>query len=139
QRRQGSRNLGGDSVRIVLNLEIPYTDHLPASSLERLVLSGITGEVALDLLVPVAAPAARLPLAGMAVPKGAVHQHRESPAGEGNVDAAARAAPVTAPSAQPGAPERAAEQQLRFGVAAADRGHDSAATLARGRRRAERV
>jgi hypothetical protein len=39
----------------------------------------------------------------------------------------------------PCAPERAAKQQLRLGVAAADRGHDSAAALARGGRRAERV
>jgi len=69
QGRHVSRNIGSDSVRIVLNLEIPHQDHLPSGRAKRLVLSGVAGKVALDLGVPVAALAARLPLARVTVPE----------------------------------------------------------------------
>ncbi len=115
KRRQSIRNLGSDGVRIVLNIEIPHPHHLPACRAQRIVLGRVAREVALDLFVPVAAPTARLPLAGMAVPERSIHEHRQPPTRERDVNAAAGAAPVAAPASHPGAPKRVAKQQLWFG------------------------
>jgi hypothetical protein len=123
----------------VLNFEIPHPQHLPTGSTQRFVLGSVAGEVALDFLVPIAAPAARLPLARMAMPERSIDENRQPPARESEIDPAAGAAPMTAPATHPGAPERATQQQLGFGVAAADRRHDPAAALARGGRGAKRV
>ena len=79
---------------VPVNLEIPETQHRPASLREGLVLPRVASDVPLDLLVPVARPSARLPLTRVSVPERAVDEHGDLPAREGDVDPAARPAPV---------------------------------------------
>src|SRR6185295_12761594 len=93
--------------RILLNLEVPDSQHSPPRIRERRVLSGVARDVALDLGVPVALPAIRLPFARVTVPERTIDKDSEFPARERYVDASARTAPVTAPASHPCFPQRA--------------------------------
>lgn len=126
-------------VWVMLNLEIPQSDYAPAGVGERPVLALIARDVALDLLVPVAAPTAGLPLAWMAVPEGAVDEDRELPTRERDVDATARSRPVAPEAPKAGVPERGAEHAFGARVLAADARHDAPTTLRRGSGGAQRV
>ena len=106
---------------------------------ERLVVSGVTCDVPLDLRVPVALPAIGLPLARVTVPERAVHEHGNLSSYERDVYPSARPRPVTAVPALPGAAESRAEVSLGPGVRATDARHDAASSFGRGRGRAERV
>lgn len=123
----------------MLDLEVPYPQHFPAGGSERFILRYVPGEVAFDLFVPVAAPAARLPFTRMPMPEGAVDEHGELPARERDVYATPGAARVAAPAAHADPPERAPQQQLWLGIRGSNRRHDPATTLARCGRGAKRV
>src|SRR5581483_1752598 len=126
-------------VWVMLDLEVPQPHNAPTRFDERLVLTLIASHVALDLLVPVAAPAPRLPFAWVAVPEGAVDEHRDFPARERHVDTTARTWPMTPEAAEAGPPQRRTKQALGSCVPAADARHDSPAAVRRSGRRAERV
>ena len=128
-----------ESFRILLNLEIPKSHDPPPSLQEGHVLPLIAGDVPLDLLVPVAAPASWLPLARVTVPEGAVDEDRDLPARERYVDATARTWPMAPKTAEAGAPQRGTKQALGPCVLAANARHDPPPALRRSRRRAERV
>lgn len=126
-------------IRIVLDVKIPEPQHSPASLSERVVVALITGDVPLDLLVPVALPPAGLPLARMAMPERAVNEDSDPPPRKCNVYPAAGSTPVAPEPAETGMPQRRPEQPLGTRVRTADAYHDASTAFRRSRRRAERV
>jgi hypothetical protein len=126
-------------VRVVLNLEVPHSDDIPARLPKGVILSAVASDVPLDLLVPVALPAAGLPLAWMPVPERPIYEDPELPTRERNVDPATGTAPVTSPTSNALSPEGSTQKHLRPRVRSSYARHDAAATLGGRRRRAERV
>lgn len=128
-----------EGLRILLNLEIPKSHYAPASLGQGRVLSFVAGDVSLDLLVPVAAPAPWLPLARVAMPERPVDEHGDLPAREGDVYATTGSGPMTPEPPETGPPQRGAEQPLGTRVRAADACHDPAPAFRRGGRGTKRV
>src|SRR5438132_695604 len=126
-------------IRIVLNIEIPEPQNTPASFSEHCVLLAVAGDISLDLLVPVAAPTTRLPLARVAVPERPVDKDGDLPACEGHVDSATGSTPVATKSPEALAPQCGTEQLLGSRVRAADARHDAASAFRRSGGSAERV
>src|SRR5262245_41799211 len=124
---------------ILLDFEIPEAKNFPAALLKSSSLCDVSHLVALDLLVPVAAPPPRLPLARVPVPEGPVNKDREPPAGKRDVHSAPGRAPMAAPASSTGTPEFASEKKLGARVCTPDARHDAASAFRRGRRRAKRV
>lgn len=128
-----------DSAWIMLNLKIPKSQHAPAGILERGVLSLVARDVALDLLIPVALPAVRLPLARMTMPERSVDKDSNLPSRERYVDATAWPRPMATEAARAVAPKRRSQQPLRARVPTVDARHDPTTSLRRGGGRVERV